>query len=865
MKIKFFILIMVVTLITQILPTSFVNAALPEPTESELRNVEKLTAIGIFEKDDYVLYSTEVTRGQFVKYALRAGGFSETLKTVATENPFKDINENTANCESILTAYAIGMISGGETFRPNDIITYAEASKILMFVLGYGDVADLKGGYPMGYITIATQLGIFKRAQYNSIDDGITFEALTNIILRTLDTKPLQIRHIVVSDEDYSYIMSENNNETLLWATRKIGYARGIVEENMFASLYGATETPSDYIKIDGIIYEQGNTNAWELIGRDVEIYYLHKDENDTDAIIYAAPRENKNRVYSFLGDQIMSVSNTVIEYWDEESDDSQKINLSNTLTYLYNMEQKVIDTSTLKSEFNEISLIDNNADGDADVLSVVNYSVLQVASTVKSDYAVTDSLSGKKIILDPEDSDYRVYIEKDGIPATFDDIEKDDIISYCESVNNSVNIKIVKISSKKVTGTIETVNAGDLTVVIDGEEYKILHGLFKKNMVSVSGTFSLDIFDRIVSCSDRISNVVYGYLNALGKENGLDAEIKAKIFTENGRWVELKFRDKIHFNGNNMTASNFYDLYGADVSSYRQLITYEVNKGGEIVKINFPLKAGEDFVHWSETEKQLIEDKTFRLSKTLSGGKFRIGNNSIEGQIGFLPDVKIFFIPSQPADEEDFKVKPLGGLISDRTYYNILGYNMDETGMTDICVMEGNNNLSDSGTSFFVVAGHASVMHEGEILNALELYYGVEKLMVPIKDDKALIDSVKKLETGDIITCSIDDSGKMISMDLRMDISTGKEQKFILTSTYAKPALAYGKICSIDAENERFSFDFAGADRYLLTLPSNLAVYIYDSEREIVIEGSIADLEEDLYCFASFTYYNTNQVLVIK
>ena len=87
-----------------------------------------------------------------------------TYKSTRTVSPFLDVATDAAEYDAICMAYEMGLISGDGNgyFSPAAYISYEEAIKMAVSLLGYGDMAERNGGYPIGYGYIANQQGIAK-------------------------------------------------------------------------------------------------------------------------------------------------------------------------------------------------------------------------------------------------------------------------------------------------------------------------------------------------------------------------------------------------------------------------------------------------------------------------------------------------------------------------------------------------------------------------------------------------------------------------------------------------------------------------------------------------------------------------------
>ena len=99
-----------------------------------------------------------VTRGQFALEISRAMGIEKM--PAGYKLPYTDVSQSNVYYEGIYNLYAWRVISDSEYFRPNDVITSNEALKIAISALGYDFMALAQGGWPAGYASTASKLGI---------------------------------------------------------------------------------------------------------------------------------------------------------------------------------------------------------------------------------------------------------------------------------------------------------------------------------------------------------------------------------------------------------------------------------------------------------------------------------------------------------------------------------------------------------------------------------------------------------------------------------------------------------------------------------------------------------------------------------
>lgn len=87
----------------------------------------------------------------------------------AADTVFGDVDKSHWASGYINAAYNSKIINGNEdgTFRPEDKVTYQEAVKMLVSLLGYAPKADTLGGYPEGYLETARRHGLTSGVEFS--------------------------------------------------------------------------------------------------------------------------------------------------------------------------------------------------------------------------------------------------------------------------------------------------------------------------------------------------------------------------------------------------------------------------------------------------------------------------------------------------------------------------------------------------------------------------------------------------------------------------------------------------------------------------------------------------------------------------
>lgn len=121
---------------------------------------EELFRFGIMSGDETgeLRLDDLITRAEAVKMLCTAGNLEGAEITEA----FPDVSKAHWAFSDIVAAKSKHIICGDENgnFRPDAFVSNEEMVKMLVCLLGYGEMAEEQGGYPAGYTAIASKCGI---------------------------------------------------------------------------------------------------------------------------------------------------------------------------------------------------------------------------------------------------------------------------------------------------------------------------------------------------------------------------------------------------------------------------------------------------------------------------------------------------------------------------------------------------------------------------------------------------------------------------------------------------------------------------------------------------------------------------------
>lgn len=569
-----------------------------------ITTLSKLNVINGYE-DGTFKPEGNITRAEFTKMVTCTLGLGD-LTTVPTE--FDDVSDHWAKCY-IKTAYDQGIVNGmGDgTFAPDANVTYEQALKMVVCMLGYTTHAEKAGGYPEGYRAQAATLkltdgimgvaydgeatrGVIAQVIYNALEVGMMeVNSLGNVINadKTLLNDYLgvvKLEGVVVGVEDY---VTADCKETL-----------NLREMSVLGS------KSDEEVVIDYSDFTSSVTDISKYLGKLLTVYYKDLKTTGEKKLVFIDDESNENIEYQINFDQLESFKNDTLYYYkslDDAKTASLKFSLDDInvryngkmvsdddiilkktyvdddgiLTTIYSdemgLEEAVTEWLDPKSDFfiyGDITLTDRKGDGSINDVQINDYNTIVAYKTpTTTDYKITDKLiTGNGIILDPYSTLYTYTIVKNGSQIAVTSVSAGDIVLYAQSLDEE--LYTCEIKQTTVTGTISSIDRTENLITIDNKEYNIgemLDRYISTNQdgktlaTSQSGTFYVDKYNTVVygTIAEETTNpyayITNTYSSDDGAEQYLAAFIPSKATTGS---VNYKIRDRVKVNGETMNAT---------------------------------------------------------------------------------------------------------------------------------------------------------------------------------------------------------------------------------------------------------------------------------------------------------------------
>ena len=501
-----------------------------------------------FEDGTFRLNDT-VTRAQMAAIVCRMLGYESQAESSSGSTVFTDVPANHWASGYINVAQQMGIINGygGGLFGPEDKVTYEQAVKMVVCALGYDLVAQGKGGYPTGYLSVASSEGITKNSK-GSVGEPAKRSTLVMLVYNSLEVRLFDQSSWTTNGSD-EY---KKTDDTIL--SKYLGVQRweGVVTDVPYTSYadkdYRAKDTP--YITIDGFYKKYSNgseikvdddspkradcslVDAGQYFGKKVIAYIGDSEDDDTGHyMVYAiSEKTNGNTVTKLSSTQLVDSSdkewNTKgqISYRKVGSSKVYDLDLDSKVRFYvnYSRESRLDEkssTSNMESYIENggsITAVSNDNDDDIEYVIIEAFDEEGVIESVNKDggYYSYDLYTGALDDIDTDDNDELTIVYRDGSLSSVSKLDDGDTVS---TVKIGKNVRLLYASSKTVTGSVSAYD------------------------------------------SDSVSSGNYGFVLAVDYSGGISDGYVAQVALADGTIAEyfLNSKVKMYDNNGNTLASN--------------------------------------------------------------------------------------------------------------------------------------------------------------------------------------------------------------------------------------------------------------------------------------------------------------------
>lgn len=719
-----------------------------------------------------VTHDRFLSRSEFVAMVIRAMNMQDINMS---GDVFEDVADNPYASE-IYLAKAMGITNGTSetTFSPEGMVTFEAAAKMLVTVLGHERVAESKGGFPVGYMLVAKNLGLLKKVhQTSSAVDALN---ACRMIYNALNAELAVVRE--VSGENV--VLDRGEGTCILSEYFDLRLAEGIITT---AGTYTVNSNITDdgVIEINGLVLNSA-IDAEEYIGCEAKVWYDAGEE-----LAYAVFPSERNSFVEIQADDIEKYSNYTLSAYDEDGD-REEYRFEKSFTFILNGRGCSDVDSNIKIDAGTLKLIDNDGDGKYEFVLAHSAEYFIIRSVNVATKTIYDSNSTVKSVCLKEDNDVDFKIIVDGEESDFSALKKG-MVCHIYMSEKGDRREVVASSISVMAMKPESIMEDDGSTIIecDGAEFKI-NSYFVNRKHKLQLGIMYDFFvapdGTITDISDIISGELsYGYF--VGYEPGGIRSPQVKIFTAGEEMEILKLADKVKLDGVSMKNDDARietALMNGTYPKY-QLIKY-LSKDGEVSAIDTSSDiSGID--SWKTPGK--IGDKDNSLLKYNS--KITITYKS--GTKSALPNVPfnkalLIAVPkglataTEPTryDDAEFSLLDYTKFVDNRQFTADV-YDYDENYMPEVVVLYDNTgagqatSLTGNEIPYIVQKVRTAIDEYGDETTLIKAYgNGLYEDLYVDSSIQGLESLAKSLTAGDVIRFSKNKKGLIVGLSQDLDFN---------------------------------------------------------------------------------------------
>lgn len=755
--------------------------------------------------------------------------------------------------------------TSNNTFSPDASITYDQLCKIVVAFMGYGDYAEHNGGYPGGYLKIATERRLVDAVV--SDKGTVTAGEFALVIYKLFDNHKLEIKDY---GDNNTYQLEENN---VLYQNLGIIMDRDVVNGigNRATGKVFADHQNRVHIGYNEYILpnysQQQLYDLSLLVGRKIEYYYSSDKGSDPKLDFYYVDDKLSN-VITIKSSSVNSISNGTIVTDDRKySVESSAIVMKNYQsigkTFGMCLQNEILPKT------GHINLIDNDNNGTVDYCHVISYINVIVDTVSTRNETITNKYRSDKFVLDTE---YWIpSIAKNGTVMKMTDIKEWSAIGVM--LNGSGKVVGVDISPyNDIEGCAEALE--DNKCYINGDEYVISNDyvVLNKPSMAPSGiklgietTFIINPEGEIIAIQQGFTTNSSRYAYIVDADSDLRS-VTLKVFTEEGTMKSYALEKKVKIDSNTYTTKD--EICGAIApgGTLKQgLAIIKINSENKIREILYPCDVATN--PGLNYDGKFTFDAYYARRTWISGqSKFEYNGKDAdpsEREFWATSDTIVFGVPSNydgSEDDDKFSITDMS-VFSDGAAYMVSGYNLDDEYNVGIIVAKLSNTayINYSETPLGIISGEFYGLNvDGEYVKGIKIFVGGSEHKYLISQDAELIMyspyttpqiiTADNLKRGDTVRVAVEKNGEIGSLVKHLpDTKDGSILTPSTTRSYNRGAInetTYGKVLKRNANT--LVVEVADGEKQVklpFKVNSSVNIYVYDFENDEIYRGDVSDI----------------------
>ncbi len=792
-----------------------------------------LTGLGIYGRNEYTAPEQEVTRESFAKYlAIIAGkkGIYMTERAIAS---FSDISEGYEGYAGVMADGDLLKADAHGRFNPYSSVKFEEACRAFVMALGYSYL--LENNTP---VVAASNVGLIKSA-YSVPSKSLTYETLNKMLINAIEGNVPAMTGIKNGAPIYEAVpMLENNF--------KLREEIGIVNATSISSLDGSSKAKDGYIRIGAYEYLVKDADVSDLLGKKVKYYVDESGEEEW--VVYICGIEKYNDVKLIDAENIHEFKDNYYYYYTDGTKIRKYRTADNKMLIYNNVALAKYPNNYLQPVYGSVELIDNNGDGNYDVVKVLDYQTYVVSSIDKENGIIYDKYENKSIRIDLFGE---LDIMNGKAKQKFDAIGANDVLSILQSADKGKTV--IYRSTNVFTGSVGDIKIEDNKRTV--RFYDDVHGSeiiryldcipnYQGNVGLKSGydcMFFLDAFGKIAAYNLTTSTWGFGYfIKANVDYESVAEETLIKLFTEDNKIETLTASDRLRING--VRVKNIDEITSI-LGIGGKLIKYRTDNKGQINRI-------------------LTEDngdpKDFRRLYAADKATYYGSYGGFDKKVFVDDNTKLFIVPDDAnlTDESSYLyMLAKYYLISGKGEYNYIAYSANEKNRTAQIILLKDRTVKDPDAHNIGMISKIVTKYDEdyEYVHEISLVSssGVQKVIFLQEEiDKAVTatgNPYHNLKAGDVVNFAVRQDGYPSKINVLYE---GAAHRLLVaenpssTDLNTSPRTFFGKLTSKEGEIICITDSNGVYELYNVGLYNKL--YKYSREDDEVTEITIDELRDN-------------------
>jgi len=730
-----------------------------------------------------VVDTDHVSRVKFAEILTNIIYYKGGIEGGSGETYYVDIPYTKEEARVINAVTARGIMNGvGEgIFAPNQNTTVEQAVCAVVNLLGYHQTAEYRGGYPDGYYSVASELGLLKGVSGKEQD--ITYAGVKKLLANALDTDMLVITGI---GKEIQYETVEG--DTLLTKEMGLQIVEGVLRGTYRSAITNESFCGVGEININGENYYVGDLVLDEYVGYAVTACFTNPENSKDAELIYIEKDAEENKVLNISAKDFVEISGARISYLSADSTREKSAKLEDDFDVLWNGSPlDIYSEEDFTLSDGNLILIDNDGDGLYNIVYLQEQKTAVVKFINRENKSIVDYYNAENgfELKDIPDENITVYDEKMK-KISFSDISAEDVVTWYADKTENYYTLIVS-SGNNITGTVNGIRENDvMTVVVDGEEYEVAPSfrtlIASKVTVGENGKLYLDYLNRVAgfdigkgTSSWRYAYVVRSYIDET------EEKCMLKLFTETGSMETYPIAENIKIDFQKPD-----DAENVVLGLGEEIVRFVTNGNDEISRL--------DTLSEDTDENSLVEK--YSGSIAYKG----LGVNSFMCTVALNEQTKVFIIPPAGSAASDYYVTGQGYFANDTTY-NITAYGQEDKIASDVIVLKSANGLTGEAQSGVVKEANEAL--DDEDMPGFRLLI-TEFTGVSIKDIEYWLEdgvSASGIKAGQVVKYEINEQNKITKISILYNPETNERSGLatIGSDLGASTRIVFGKALRVE------------------------------------------------------------------